>query len=72
MNTYLAQTSPKDNQPISRTIEEENSQGLTASQITTETQADSSSQKQVTFGLIAVLLVITAMVAVVVFWKNRE
>ncbi len=72
MNNYLAQTSPKDNQPISRTIEEENSQGLTANQITTETQADASSQKQVTFGLIAVLLVITAMVAVVVFWKNRE
>lgn len=58
--------------PIQRTIEVENSQGVTSSQITTKTEASSASQKQVTFGLAAVLLVIVAVVAVAVLLKNKS
>ncbi|HEX3099985.1 MAG TPA: hypothetical protein VHQ41_03350 [Patescibacteria group bacterium] len=71
----LAQNLPSNTTPIQRTIEEVNPGDSTqANPLTTQTStspASASSGKQVVFGLAAALLVVIAVVAIVVLWKDR-
>ncbi len=67
-----AQTQSSDKPAvIQRTIVEENDQGLTPSQVTAQSSAQDKSKKTVTFGLVAIILIIIAIGGAVMLWKEN-
>lgn len=66
-----AQNVPRSQAPIQRTIEEVNSDGVLASEVTPRQESQSNSQKGVLLGLGAILLILIAVVAVVKLWQNN-
>ncbi len=72
VNFAFAQNAPIEGPVIQRTIEEENSDGVLVSEVTPKQQAESDAQSQVIFGLAAILLVIVAMGAATMYWRNSH
>lgn len=71
----FAQTPPQQRLPIQRVIEEENPDGLTASQVasqgaTSSANNDTRAGQTVLFGLAAVFLIIVAIGIAVMYWKK--
>lgn len=67
----MAQSSQSGGAVIQRTIEESNSDGTLASEITQQ-QAESTLNNQFTFTLLAILLIIVAIGAAAMYWKNSH
>lgn len=71
-NVLMAQSNERNNtQPIQRTIEEENKQGFTPTQVKAEEKIAAKSRSSVVFGLGSVILLIVGIGAAAFLLKNN-